>query len=77
MLYAVCTDCAFLRAFGRDARRSALLERCPVCDGELVLQERGRRFEPTYVSRIALDLHAEPPLERFDPPGRSPESGSR
>lgn len=77
MLYAVCTHCTFLRAFSRDARRKLALERCPVCDSELVFQDRAGRFEPTYVARIALELHAVPPLEGRQPDDPSARSGAR
>jgi hypothetical protein len=62
MLYAVCTECTFLRAFSRRARKTAVLSTCPVCGAELVLQGKPARFQPTYVSRVSLELHAAPPL---------------
>jgi hypothetical protein len=61
MLYAVCTQCSFLRAFSRRARDEPL-DACPACGGELVTREKAGRFQPTYVGRVALDLHAVPPL---------------
>jgi hypothetical protein len=68
MLYAVCTQCSFLRAFSRRAR-GAVMDACPVCGGELVTQRKAGRFQPTYVGRVALDLHAVPPLVRdAEPP---------
>lgn len=63
MLYAVCTRCTFLRAYSRRARGMPTEERCPACGSELIVQRRAGRFEPTYVSRVTLDLHARPPLE--------------
>ena len=64
MLYAVCTECTFLRAFTERARKSAVLTTCPVCGAELVQRQKPGRFQPTYVGRVSLDLHASPPLDR-------------
>ena len=67
MLYAVCTQCTFLRAYSQRAAKTAALDKCPLCGAEIVLQDRPARFEPTYVSRVSLDLHAAPPLGRDAP----------
>lgn len=71
MLYAVCTRCTFLRAFSHGARDAPAPERCPACGSELVIQRQAGRFDPAYVSRVALDLHRVAPLEGaggIDPP---------
>jgi rRNA maturation protein Nop10 len=70
MLYAVCTQCTFLRVYGKRAGKTATLDRCPLCGAEVVLQDKPARFQPTYVSRVALDLHAAPPLRRGGRPRR-------
>jgi hypothetical protein len=63
MLYAVCTNCTFLRAFATDASVEAAPDRCPVCDSELMIRPKADRFQPTYLGRVSLDLHATPPLD--------------
>lgn len=62
MLYAVCTQCTFLRAFGQRASAAPAPKTCPACGSEMVIQRKAGRFQPTYVSRVSLDLHAVPPL---------------
>jgi predicted RNA-binding Zn-ribbon protein involved in translation (DUF1610 family) len=62
MFYAVCTQCAFLRAFSERARGSHALASCPACGGELIVQRKSARFQTAYVGKVALDLHAAPPL---------------
>ena len=62
MLYAVCTQCTFLRGFSQRAHPSPALKTCPACGGELVVQRKAGRFQPAYVGRVSLDLHAVPPL---------------
>ena len=62
MIYAVCTQCAFLRAYSQAAGDGARLEACPVCGGELIVRERAGRFPPAYVSRISFELLSEPEL---------------
>jgi predicted RNA-binding Zn-ribbon protein involved in translation (DUF1610 family) len=69
MFYAVCTSCVFLRAFARDAAVEAVPESCPMCGGELMVRRSGERFQPTYIGRVSLDLHATPAL--FSPRQRS------
>lgn len=64
MLYAVCTNCTFLRAYGERATDAAPLENCPACGSELVIQGHAERFEPAYVGRVTLNLHAAPALGR-------------
>ena len=54
--YAVCTECDFLRVRGAEAHEVQLPEACPNCGAELVIQDEQARFEPTYVSRVALSL---------------------
>ena len=63
MLYAVCTECAFLRAYARAAAEMPHPDACPQCGAALVIHEKGGRFPPTYVSRVSLDLLATPELE--------------
>ena len=63
MIYAVCTRCAFLRAYSQAADPGARLEACPACGGELIVRERAGRFPPTYVSRISLELLNQPELQ--------------
>ena len=64
MLYVVCTQCTFLRAFSQRAGGTPPPERCPACGGSVVMQRKAGRFQPTYVGRVSLDLHSRPPLER-------------
>lgn len=67
MLYAVCTSCAFLRAWGRDAEPSPVIPKtCPACGGKLMVRRLDGRFPPVYVSRVALDLLATPELPARD-----------
>ncbi|MEA2408481.1 MAG: hypothetical protein QOE69_2600 [Thermoleophilaceae bacterium] len=61
-VYAVCQQCAFLRAFGRRASGRQAPERCPACGDELRLHGQRERFPSAYVSRIARKLHRTPPL---------------
>lgn len=68
MLYAVCIRCPFLRAFSQRVAPEPGLNECPACSGELVMQRNAARFQPTYVGRVSLDLHAIPPLVRGDRP---------
>jgi ribosomal protein S27AE len=52
-IYAVCTECDFLRVRGEKAPGTALPKECPKCGSALIIQERGERFEPTYVGRVS------------------------
>lgn len=63
MIYAVCTNCAFLRVFSENAEGISPPSACPACDGELIVRKRPGRFPPTYVSRVSLELLAQPQLE--------------
>jgi len=63
VIYAVCTSCAFLRAYSTRAEDRGQLEKCPACGGELILRQKEGRFPPTYVSRVSLDLLDTPELE--------------
>jgi DNA-directed RNA polymerase subunit RPC12/RpoP len=63
VIYAVCTSCAFLRVYSANAGDEGRLEACPACGSKLFARERPGRFPPTYVSRVSLDLLAEPGLE--------------
>jgi len=62
MLYAVCTNCTFLRAFSREGEKVEPPARCPACDGELMIRRQAGRFQPTYLGRVSLDLHTTPAL---------------
>jgi len=64
MLYAVCTNCAFLRVFSSGAHDTSPPERCPNCMSEVVTYDKTGRFQPTYIGRVSLDLHSAPALER-------------
>jgi len=64
MLFAVCTECAFLRAFSKRADDVRAPERCPACGGAIEIHGEAERFQPTYVGRVSLDLHRAPVLER-------------
>jgi hypothetical protein len=63
LCYAVCTRCAFLRAYSREAGPDAQPDSCPVCGGELIVRDRAERFPPTYVSRVSRELLQTPELE--------------
>jgi predicted RNA-binding Zn-ribbon protein involved in translation (DUF1610 family) len=63
VLYAVCTSCAFLRAYSREADRLPVPDGCPACGAELIVRHREGRFPPTYVSRVSLELLATPELD--------------
>ena len=67
MLYAVCTNCTFLRAFSRDGQSLQPPSRCPVCHSELMVRRSAGRFQPTYLGRVSLDLHSAPPLTSRPP----------
>jgi hypothetical protein len=62
VLYAVCTNCSFLRAFSREASAMPELEACPACGEELMIRRTEGRFPPAYVSRVGLQLLATPSL---------------
>ena len=61
-VYAVCEQCAFLRAFGRSASGEQAPDRCPACGNEVRIHGRRERFPSAYVGRIARKLHRVPPL---------------
>ena len=60
--YAVCEQCAFLRAYGRSAKGTRPPERCPACGNAVRVHGRRERFPSAYVSRISRTLHRQPPL---------------
>ena len=62
--YAVCEQCAFLRAFSRSTSRDgdATPSRCPACGQEIRVHSREERFPSAYVSRVSRSLYATPPL---------------
>jgi hypothetical protein len=68
VIYAVCTRCAFLRAFSEAASDVHRVEDCPACGGELIVRDSAGRFPPAYVSRISFELLAEPAIEQPSPP---------
>jgi predicted RNA-binding Zn-ribbon protein involved in translation (DUF1610 family) len=51
--YAVCTECDFLRVLTEHADPTALPDHCPNCGAEVLIREKGERFEPTYVGRVS------------------------
>jgi hypothetical protein len=61
-VYAVCEQCAFLRAFGRTANGIRAPERCPACGNEVQVHGQRERFPSAYVGRISRNLHRTPPL---------------
>lgn len=61
-VYAVCEQCAFLRAFGRTASGIQAPDRCPACGNKISLHGRRERFPSAYVSRTSRKLHHTPPL---------------
>ena len=63
VLYAVCTECAFLRVFSTRSQDRDVLEACPACGGELIVRKKADRFPPTYVSRVSLELLGTPELD--------------
>jgi hypothetical protein len=69
LIYAVCTNCPFLRAYSTRAHDSGRLDACPACGGSLVERESAGRFPPAYVSRVSLDLLAAPELSQDDAGG--------
>src|SRR3954469_20158795 len=62
MFYVVCTACTFLRAYSRAAQGSDQLDHCPACGARLIKRGKPSRFEPTYVAKVAMDLHNAPEL---------------
>jgi hypothetical protein len=62
VVYAVCTECVFLRAYSTRAAGSKPPESCPACGGEMIIRESAGRFPPAYVGRLSLNLLAEPAL---------------
>jgi len=61
-VYAVCVQCAFLRAFGRGSTERPP-ERCPLCGNPVRVHGRRERFPSAYVGRISRKLHRTPPLK--------------
>ena len=66
MFYAVCKSCTFLRTFSSRAESTPVPDHCPACGSDMVLQDASGRFQPTYVAKVSLDLHAAPALPRSD-----------
>jgi hypothetical protein len=66
---------AFLRVFSKRAHLALPLTTCPACGSELVIERRIARFQPTYVGRVSLDLHAVAPLENDDDVASSDSAG--
>jgi ssDNA-binding Zn-finger/Zn-ribbon topoisomerase 1 len=62
MLYVVCTDCTFLRAFSRQAQGTEPPNECPACGSALISRQGEGRFPSAYVSKVSLDLLAAPEL---------------
>jgi predicted RNA-binding Zn-ribbon protein involved in translation (DUF1610 family) len=75
MLYAVCTNCPFLRAFSREGSSLRPPDCCPACGEELIVRGRAGRFPPAYVGRVSLDLMATPELQRSQPRDRRQRGG--
>jgi hypothetical protein len=63
LIYVVCTHCPFLRAYSTGADGSGRIDACPACGSALVVRETAGRFPPAYVSRVSLDLLANPELD--------------
>jgi len=61
-VYAVCEQCAFLRAFGRKANGVRAPERCPACGNAISVHGQRERFPSAYVGRTSRKLHRTPPL---------------
>jgi DNA-directed RNA polymerase subunit RPC12/RpoP len=66
LIYAVCTNCSFLRAYSTNATDAERLEACPACGAPVIIREREERFPPTYVSRVSLDLWGQPEVRAAD-----------
>jgi hypothetical protein len=62
MLYAVCRNCPFLRAYSSRAERHARAGACPACGGELEVRSDEGRFHSAYVGKVSLELMATPEL---------------
>ena len=62
VIYAVCTECAFLRAYSSAAADAGKLDACPACGAELVIRQTAGRFPPAYVSRVSRELLGAPEL---------------
>jgi hypothetical protein len=62
VIYAVCTECAFLRAYSSAATDAGRLDACPACGGELLIRQQEGRFPPAYVSRVSRELLGAPEL---------------
>ena len=62
MFYAVCTSCTFLRAYSSVARVDEKQRECPACGSKLITRKKAGRFEPTYVAKVAMELHNSPEL---------------
>jgi hypothetical protein len=61
-IYAVCSNCAWLRVFGSTVKSSELPDDCPACGHEVRIHSRRERFPSVYVSRTSMKLHHTPPL---------------
>ena len=59
--YAVCTSCAFLRAYS-EKNGSRPPEACPACGGHVEFHDPKERFQPAYVGRVSVEIHSAPPL---------------
>ncbi|MFL5896455.1 MAG: flagellar biosynthesis anti-sigma factor FlgM [Thermoleophilaceae bacterium] len=68
-VYDVCTDCGYLRIYSA-ALRAGVLDRCPVCAGELVRSPSVAAYPPVYVARTREVLAAVSPLGREQRPRR-------
>src|SRR4051794_1547176 len=62
VIYAVCTECPFLRAYSSAADDAGRIDSCPACGSELLVRERDSRFPPAYVSRVSRELLGAPEL---------------
>jgi hypothetical protein len=63
MLYVVCTNCTFLRAYSRRAVGASAPADCPACGSELEVWRGAGRFPSAYVSKVSLELLATSELQ--------------
>lgn len=61
MGYAVCTSCSFLRAFS-ERNGTSPPQACPACGGPVEIHDPKERFQPAYIGRVSVEIHAAPPL---------------
>lgn len=77
MLYIVCKNCTFLRAYSSDAVGAQTPDKCPACGSALIVRQGEGRFPSAYVSKVSLELLAAPALSDGDGGGAQAHPAAR